>query len=162
MRITVTFTLLLILLVGCSGNSSPEKMYQTGPWNGLFGVQKGITKEQIGRYTTLAEVGTEKQNFAGMVLPIDYGLKFDSIIYTINSVEGLCAVSVVSKSDNETAMLRKKIEEIYGNPTIERPNRYVTWDKKNVSPTVVIVINYAPDNNLIKIFYDNYDRCSLL
>lgn len=159
MRLTIAFTILLASIVGCS--SSPEKNKKIGPWNGLFGVQKGLTMEQIRRYTSLAEVGTEKQNFIGETLPINYGIKYDSIVYTINSVEGLCAVSLIIKNDNDMSILRNKIEEIYGNPTIERAHKYATWDKQNINPSVVIAINYAYDHNLIKVFYDNYDRCKL-
>lgn len=161
MRLTIVFAIVLSFIVGCSNSSSPEKNYKTGPWNGLFGLQKGLTKEQIGNYTSLAEIGSEKQNFAGATLPIDYGVKFDSIIYTINSIEGLCAISLVIKNDNDLAIVRNKIEEFYGNSTIERPGQYATWDKQNVSPSAVIAINYAYNDNLIKIFYDNYDRCKL-
>ncbi len=92
MRLTIVFAIVLSFIVGCSNSSSPEKNYKTGPWNGLFGLQKGLTKEQIGNYTSLAEIGSENQNF---------------------------------------------------------------------SPSAVIAINYAYNDNLIKVFYDNYDRCKL-
>ncbi len=161
MRITLIFTMILVTLVACS-STSPEKRYQMGPWDGLFGVQMGITKEQIERYSPLAGLGNDGQTFAGNALPNSYGYQFESIVYTINSIEGLCALSVVSTNDDDTAQIRYKIEDLYGKPTIERPNKYVTWDKKNMTPAAVIVINYAPNNNVIKVFYPNADRCRLL
>lgn len=162
MRTLLVFTIILTTLVACSNNNSPEKRYQIGPWNGLFGTRMGITKEQVERYTALAEVGNDGQSFAGRGLPVSYGYQFESIVYTINSVEGLCALSVVSSSDEDTRQIRHQIEELYGKPTIERPNKYVTWDKNNMDPAAVIVINYAPYNNIIKVFYPNADRCRLL
>lgn len=159
MRIAAIFVIFLALF-GCTNKA--EKQYQTGPWKGPFGTQMGITKQQIERYTILAGIDSDGQTFAGQALPDNYGINFDRIIYRINSVEGLCALSLTSSSDDDVALIRQYIEKVYGNPTIERVNKYVTWDKKNMLSSPVIVINYAKGNNLIKIFYPNYDRCKLL
>lgn len=161
-RFIFTITILLSLLMTACNNNSPTQQYMKGPWSGPFGTQMGLTKQQIEQYTMLAEVGTDGQTFAGQEVPNNYGLKFDSVVYSINSIEGLCALSVVSKSDKDTATLRQKIEDTYGKPTIERPGKYVTWDKKNLRPSILIAINYIPNGNVIKVFYPNADRCKLL
>lgn len=162
MRIILVFTIALTTLIACSNSNSPEKRYKIGPWNGPFGTQMGITQKQIERYTPLAAVGNDGQTFAGKDVPENYGFQFDSVVYSINSIEGLCALSVVSANDLDTASIRLKIEDLYGKPTIERAGRYVTWDKKHMMPEVVISINYAPNHNVIKVFYPNADRCKLL
>lgn len=162
MRITFIFTFLLSLLVSSCSSHSPEQQYKKGPWSGPFGTQMGLSKEQIEQYTLLANIDSDGQTFAGQDLPNNYGFKFDEIRYSINSIEGLCALSLVSSSDDDTAKIRQKIEETYGKPTIERTGKYVTWDKKSVIPPLLIVINYETNHNLIKIFFPNADRCHLI
>lgn len=162
MRITFIFTFLLSLLICSCSSNSPEQRYKKGPWAGPFGTQMGLSKEQIEQYTLLTSIDSDGQTFTGKALPIDYGLKFDQIIYNINAVEGLCALTLVSSSDEDTAAIRFKIEEDYGKPTLERPGKYVTWDKKAVIPPLLIVINYEAGHNLIKIFFPNADRCRLI
>lgn len=162
MRMKFIFTILISLLMSACHTNSPQQQVMNGPWRGPFGTQMGLTKEQIEKYTQLAEIGTDRQTFAGREVPEGYGLKYQSVVYSINSIEGLCAMSVVVKSDEDTAILRQKIEGLYGKPTIERPGNYVTWDKKNLTPQVLIAINYIPDANVIKVFYPNADRCKLL
>lgn len=154
-------TILLSLIAGCNSNS-PRQQFVKGPWSGPFGTYMGLTKQQIEEYTTLAEVGTDGQTFAGQDVPNNYGLKLDSVVYSINSVEGLCALSLVIKNEEDIGILRQKIEDTFGKPTIERPGKYVTWDKKNLRPSILIAINYIPNGNIVKVFYPNADRCRLL
>ncbi|AWM80161.1 hypothetical protein DKL61_07195 [Gammaproteobacteria bacterium ESL0073] len=161
-KFVFTITILLSLLMTACNNNSPKQQLMNGPWSGPFGTQMGLTKQQIEQYTTLAEIGTDGQTFAGQEVPNNYGLKFDSVVYSINSVEGLCALSLMTKSDEDIGILRQKIEDVFGKPTIERPGKYVTWDKKNLKPTILIAINYIPNGNVIKVFYPNADRCKLL
>lgn len=158
--VTVLIALFSLVVAGCSYNSQQQK-YRNGPWDGPFGTQAGITKQQIERYTNLSVIDTDEQIYRGMALPNDYGLKLYNITYVINSIEGLCAVFLESDSDEDIALLRNYFEATYGKPTIERKDKYVTWDNKNLIASPVLVINYAPDRNIVKVFYPNYDRCKL-
>lgn len=159
MRTRLLWISMVLLLVGCT-SSQPAKYYnQLGPWNGPFGTRQGLTYEQLLKYGSMKVLDVDKQRYLSDNVPDNYGISFSKIVYNINSIEGLCAISLTDGTSEQAALIKQKLEDHFGKPSIDKP-AFTSWDANRVPgqklPSIII------KGNEVKVFYSNADRCHLL
>lgn len=138
--------LTVCVLAGCVLASSAQA--QTKRWDGPFGVQMGLSKEELNGSVPLApQYGVPNEYVSKSAPRPNQG--FVTYVYQIAPGAGLCRVRSETKfaqprdTDRSFEALHARLSRKYGKPARQVANRSAIWENRSNMPKDVRTITLA-------------------